>query len=333
MQSVDVIVVGATGLVGQTMIRVLEERRFPVRSLLPFASERSAGSTVEFAGSRVQVKALDEPSLPRWQNAIALFSAGAQVSRHFAPLFVRHGATVIDNSSAFRMEHDVPLVVPEVNPEALAHHHGIIANPNCSTIQMVVALKPLHDRYRIRRLTVATYQAVTGAGRRGQRQLEAELDGRTVEAPAFPHPIAGNCIPHIDVFLADGFTKEERKMMDETRKIMGEQTLRISATCVRVPVTGGHSEAVTVEFEKEVQPEEARELLRRAPGVVVVDDPEHQQYPLARQASGRDDVFVGRIRRDPSAPNTLALWIVSDNVRKGAATNAVQIAERLLTAS
>jgi len=330
MQSVDVIVVGATGLVGQTMIRVLEERHFPVRSLVPFASARSAGSTVEFAGSRVQVKVLDEPSLPRWQKAIALFSAGAQVSKHFAPLFVRHGATVIDNSSAFRMEHDIPLVVPEVNPGALAHHHGIIANPNCSTIQMVVALKPLHDRYRIRRVVVATYQAVTGAGRRGERQLAAELAGRTVEAPAFPHPIAGNCIPHIDVFLADGFTKEERKMMDETRKILGDQSLRISATCVRVPVTGGHSEAVTVEFEREVQPAEARDLLRRAPGVVVADDPEHQQYPLARQAAGRDEVFVGRIRRDPSAPNTLALWIVSDNVRKGAATNAVQIAERLL---
>jgi len=330
MQPLDVIVVGATGLVGQTMIRVLEERKIPVRSLIPLASPRSAGTVLEFHGSSVAVQALEESTLPRWDGAIALFSAGAQVSRHFAPLFVVHGATVIDNSSAFRMEPEVPLVVPEVNADALLGHRGIIANPNCSTIQMVVALKPLHDRYRIRRIVVATYQAVTGAGRRGLRQLEEELAGRPVEAPVFPHPIAGNCIPQIDVFLADGYTKEEHKMMDETRKIMGDETLKISATCVRVPVSGGHSEAVTVEFEHAVQVEEARDLLRRAPGVTVVDDPAHQRYPLAQDARARDDVFVGRIRRDPSAPNALSLWIVSDNVRKGAATNAVQIAERLL---
>jgi aspartate-semialdehyde dehydrogenase len=330
MRPVDVIVVGATGLVGQTMIRVLEERKIPVRSLLLLASPRSAGTVLDFRGSSVAVQTLMESTLPLWDGAIALFSAGAQVSRHFAPLFVDHGATVIDNSSAFRMEPEVPLVVPEVNAEALVHHRGIIANPNCSTIQMVVALKPLHDRYRIRRIVVATYQAVTGAGRRGLRQLEEELAGRPVEAPAFPHPIAGNCIPQIDVFLADGYTKEERKMMDETRKIMGDEMLKISATCVRVPVSGGHSEAVTVEFEQAVNVEEARDLLRRAPGVTVVDDPAHQRYPLALDARARDDVFVGRIRRDPSAPNALSLWIVSDNVRKGAATNAVQIAERLL---
>jgi aspartate-semialdehyde dehydrogenase len=329
MRPVDVIVVGATGLVGQTMIRVLEERKIPVRSLLLLASPRSAGTVLDFRGSSVAVQTLMESTLPHWDGAIALFSAGAQVSRHFAPLFVDHGATVIDNSSAFRMEPEVPLVVPEVNAEALVHHRGIIANPNCSTIQMVVALKPLHDRYRIRRIVVA-YQAVTGAGRRGLRQLEEELAGRPVEAPAFPHPIAGNCIPQIDVFLADGYTKEERKMMDETRKIMGDEMLKISATCVRVPVSGGHSEAVTVEFEQAVNVEEARDLLRRAPGVTVVDDPAHQRYPLALDARARDDVFVGRIRRDPSAPNALSLWIVSDNVRKGAATNAVQIAERLL---
>ena len=330
MQPVDVVVVGATGLVGQTMIRVVEERKLPVRSLLPYASPRSAGSAVRFNGSSVPVQTLAESSLPRWQGAIALFSAGAQVSRHFAPLFVRHGATVIDNSSAFRMELDVPLVVPEVNGPAAFRHHGIIANPNCSTIQMVVALKPLHDRYGIRRIVVATYQAVTGAGRRGQRQLEDELAGRTPEAPAFPHPIAGNCIPQIDVFLSDGYTKEERKMMDETRKILGDETLKITATCVRVPVVAGHSEAVTVEFDRPVHVEEARELLRQAPGVTVLDDPQHLAYPLAQHAAGCDEVFVGRIRQDPSAPNALSLWIVSDNVRKGAATNAVQIAELLL---
>jgi len=330
MQGVDVIVVGATGLVGQTMIRILEERHLPVRSLLPLASPRSAGRTVEFQGVSVAVQTLEESTLPRWEGSIALFSAGAQVSRYFAPVFVRRGATVIDNSSAFRMEPEVPLVVPEVNAAALHRHRGIIANPNCSTIQMVVALKPLHDRYRLRRIVVATYQAVTGAGRRGQRQLEDELAGRTVEAPAFPHPIAGNCIPQIDVFLSDGYTKEERKMMDETRKILGDETLKITATCVRVPVVGGHSEAVTVEFEQPVNVEEARELLRQAPGVTVMDDPARQHYPLAQEARARDDVFVGRLRRDPSAANALSLWIVADNVRKGAATNAVQIAEHLL---
>jgi aspartate-semialdehyde dehydrogenase len=258
---------------------------------------------------------------------IALFSAGGSVSKEFAPHAVKHGTLVIDNSSAFRMEKDVPLVVPEVNRKDIFTHKGIIANPNCSTIQMVVALKPLHDRYKISRIVVSTYQSVAGAGKRGVDQLEKEIAKEANPNPKFPHPIAYNVLPHIDVFLDDGYTKEEHKMMDETRKIMGDQTIRVSATCVRVPVIGGHSESVNVEFEKPYDLSEVREVLCHAPGVIVEDDPQKNVYPLPINAWDRDEVYVGRLRRDPSISNGLVLWIVSDSLRKGAATNAVQIAE------
>jgi len=327
---VDVAVVGATGLVGRMMLRVLEERPFPVRRLLAFASERSGGTELTFQGKKLQVRTLTEAALSGCGAAVALFSAGASVSRTFAPVAARAGITVIDNSSAFRMDPDVPLVVPEVNPDEAFRSNGIIANPNCSTIQMVVALKRLHDRYRIRRIVVATYQSVTGAGARGLRQLEDEVSGKTVSGGKFPHPIAYNCLPQVDDFMEDGFTREEHKMMDETKKIFGDDAIRVNATCVRVPVRGGHSEAVTVEFEEAFDEQEARRLLKNTPGVVVVDEPKERRYPMAIDAEGRDEVFVGRIRRDPTVGSGLSLWIVSDNLRKGAATNAVQIAELLL---
>lgn len=325
MKEYVVAVVGATGLVGRKMIQVLEEHHFPVQQLVPLASERSAGKEVQFAGKMWKVQTLQPDSFRGVE--IALFSAGGAVSKEFAPHAVKHGTLVIDNSSTFRMEEDVPLVVPEVNRQEIFKHKGIIANPNCSTIQMVVALKPLHDRYRIRRIVVSTYQSVTGAGKRGIDQLEKEIAKETVSNPKFPHPIAFNVLPHIDVFLEDGYSKEERKMMDETRKIMGDQTIKVTATCVRVPVVGGHSESVNVEFERPYELNDIREMLRKAPGVIVEDDPGKNLYPLPINAWDRDEVYVGRLRRDPSIPNGLDLWIVSDNLRKGAATNAVQIAE------
>ncbi len=325
-----VAVVGATGMVGRTMIQVLEDRRFPVRELVLFASARSAGKGLRFRGADVPVRVLTEESLRGAGAQIALFSAGGAISRQYAPIAAATGTVVVDNSSVFRMDPEVPLVVPEVNPDALRKHRGIIANPNCSTIQMVVALKPLHDTFGIIRVVVATYQSVTGAGQRGYDQLIAELQGRDAGIPKFPHPIAFNCIPHIDDFEADGYTREELKMMRETVKIMGDSGIRVTATCVRVPVTGGHSEAVTVEFARPVDISRARDLLRHAPGVVLVDEPAHSRYPMPRDAEGKDEVFVGRLRKDPTVPNGLSLWIVSDNLRKGAATNAVQIAERLV---
>ncbi len=323
----DVAVVGATGLVGRTMLRVLAERRFPVGRLMLFASERSAGQTIEFRGRREVVRALDEDSLRSSGAQIALFSAGASVSRIFAPIASSAGMLVVDNSSAFRMDVEIPLVVPEVNGHRIPGSSGIIANPNCSTIQMVVAIKPLHDRWKIRRVVVATYQSVTGAGARGSEQLREELEGRSPVQRKFAHTIAGNLIPQIDEVLEDGSTKEEEKMVRETAKIMEDADLRVAATCVRVPVTGGHSEAVNIECERPFNIEEVREVLRSAPGVVVLDEPDKGVYPMPVMAEGRDEVFVGRIRRDSSVPNGLSLWIVSDNLRKGAATNAVQIAE------
>jgi aspartate-semialdehyde dehydrogenase len=320
-----VAVVGATGLVGRKMTQVLEERRFPVGELRPLASKRSAGSTVMFNGGHARVGELTPASFTGVD--LALFSAGAAVSREFAPLAARAGTLVIDNSSAFRMESDVPLVVPEVNREAIFTHHGIIANPNCSTIQLVVALKPLHDLWRIRRIVVSTYQSVTGAGKKGLTQLEDEVADRIAGEKKFPHRIAFNVLPQVDVFLDDGITKEEYKMVNETRKIMGDETIGVSATCVRVPVWGGHSESVNVEFERPCDAEAARDALRAASGVVVQDDPETSVYPMPVDAWDKDDVFVGRIRRDPTVANGLNLWVVSDNLRKGAATNAVQIAE------
>jgi aspartate-semialdehyde dehydrogenase len=328
-QGYTVIVAGATGMVGRTMLQVLEERRFPVARLVPLASARSAGQTVKFQGRDIEVRELSEDSLRDAHAQVALFSAGASVSRTFAPIAAKYGTVVIDNSSAFRTDPAIPLVVPEVNPDAIRRHTGIIANPNCSTIQMVVALKPLHDAFGITRIVVATYQSVTGAGQRGYEQLMAEVRGETIKPPKFPHPIALNLIPHIDEFEADGYTKEEIKMMRETVKIMEDPSIRVNATCVRVPVVGGHSEAVTIECARPLTLERARDLLRSAPGVILQDEPAQKIYPMPKNAGGRDEVFVGRLRLDPTVPHGLSLWIVSDNLRKGAATNAVQIAETM----
>ncbi len=333
-RSYNVAVVGATGAVGTEMIRVLEEREFPVAELRPLASARSAGTEVRFRGDEVRVQELADQSFEGID--IALFSAGGSVSARFAPAAAAAGAVVVDNTSHFRMEPDVPLVVPEVNPHAIAGYkaRGIIANPNCSTIQMVVALKPLHDRARIRRVVVSTYQAVSGTGKRAIEELERQsrelLNFREPTRQVYPHQIAFNCLPHIDVFLPNGYTKEEMKMVNETKKIFEDDSVRVTATTVRVPVFYGHSEAVNVEFEEKITAQEARELLEAAPGVVVVDDPAENLYPLAVDAAGKDPVYVGRIREDESVENGLNLWVVADNVRKGAALNAVQIAEILI---
>ena len=328
MQLQDVAVVGATGLVGRKMIQVLEERNFPVGRLRLLASERSVGKTIEFKGKTYSVEKVSVAAFRGIE--IALFSAGASVSKEFAPHAVKAGALVIDNSSAFRMDPKVPLVVPEVNPRQILFHHGILANPNCSTIQMVVALKPLHDRWKIKRIVVATYQSVTGAGKRGTDQLEAELNKRQDFTRKFPHQIAFNCLPQVDEFFEDGFTREEHKMVNETKKILSDDTIKVAVTCVRVPTIGGHSEAVNVEFEKSFDIRDVREALHHAPGVCVQDDIGHSIYPMAITAHDQDDVFVGRIRRDETVKNGLHLWVVSDNLRKGAATNAVQIAETWL---
>lgn len=327
MKLYDVAVVGATGLVGRKMMQVLEERKFPVNRLVPLASERSAGKEVQFNGKSVKVQKLEPRSFEGVH--VALFSAGAGVSKEFAPHAVKAGAVVIDNSSAFRMDEGTPLVVPEVNRHAIFRHKGIIANPNCSTIQMVVVLKPLHDRFRIRRVVVSTYQSVTGAGQRAVAQLEDEIAGRPLRDKKFPHPIAYNCLPHIDVFFDDGYTKEEVKMMLETKKIM-EANVDVTATTVRVPVMGGHSESVNIEFENPCTVSEVRSILQRAPGVIVQDDPARNLYPMPLNSYDKDEVFVGRIRKDETIPSGVNLWIVSDNIRKGAATNAVQIAEALI---
>jgi aspartate-semialdehyde dehydrogenase len=331
-----VAVVGATGQVGTLMLALLRERDFPARELVPFASERSTGRVLEGAaldGGDLIVQALDEDSIQGFD--IALFSAGGSTSGEWAPRFAAAGAIVIDNSSRWRMQDDVPLVVSEVNPDALAGHHGIIANPNCSTMQMVVALKPIHDAAGIERLVISTYQAVSGTGKQAVDELldqsHALLHERDIEPPgSYAHQIAFNALPHAGSFAAgDDHTDEERKLINETRKILGDPDIRVSATCVRVPVVTGHSEAVNVQTREELSPERARELLAAAPGVVVLDDPDAALYPLAIVAAGRDEVFVGRIRRDPGHERALDMWIVADNLRKGAATNAVQIAELL----
>lgn len=322
----DIAVVGATGLVGRKMVEVLEQRKFPVNRLVLLASERSVGKEISFGGKRLTVQKLEPERFKHIEYA--LFSAGATVSNEYAPIAVKYGAIVIDNSSAFRMEDQVPLVVPEVNRKQIFKHRGIIANPNCSTIQLVVVLKPLHDAFRIRRVVVSTYQSVTGAGKRGIDQLEDELAGRTPKERKFPHQIAYNCLPHIDIFFEDGYTKEEFKVMNETKKIMGEN-IKVTATAVRVPVIGGHSESVNIEFEKKCTPAAVREVLSTAPGVIVQDDPMNNVYPMPIMAHERDEVFVGRIRKDETVPSGINLWIVADNLRKGAATNAVQIAEVL----
>ncbi len=325
MKNINVAVVGATGLVGRKMIQVLEERKFPVEKLRLFASAKSAGTTIVFNGQPVDVDKLTKESFKGID--IALFSAGGAISKEFAPHAVKAGVLVIDNSSAWRMEPDVPLVVPEVNPQDILKHKGIIANPNCSTIQMVVVLKPLHDKWRVKRVVVSTYQGITGAGKKAVDQLEGELAKRTNVEKKFPHPIAYNVLPQIDVFVDGGYTKEEIKMVNETKKIMGDDSIKVTATCVRVPVTGGHSESVNVEFEKPFKTEEVFDLLRKVPGVTLMDDVAKSIYPMPIWSHEKDDVFVGRIRRDETIANGLNLWIVSDNLRKGAATNAVQIAE------
>lgn len=324
----NVAVVGATGLVGSTFLKVLEERDFPFESLYLMASKKSAGTVLRFRGKDYVVEELTETSFDKPID-IALFSAGGSASQIYAPIAASKGVIVVDNSSAWRMDPSVPLVVPEVNPEAISWNKGIIANPNCSTIQAVVALKPLQDKYGIKRIVYSTYQAVSGSGVKGIEDLRQGLAGHDVNI-AYPHPIAGNCIPQIDVFLDNGYTKEEMKMILETRKILGDDSLKITATTVRVPVFASHSESINVEFQHPFVLEELKELLARSPGCVLQDDPANSIYPLARTAAGKDQVFIGRVRRDESVENGINLWVVADNIRKGAATNAVQIAERLL---
>ncbi len=327
-----VAVVGATGAVGNEMIAVLEERDFPVETLRLFASERSEGVTLNFKGNEIAVETLKEDSFQGID--IALFSAGAERSKIWAPIAAKSGCVVIDNSSQWRMDPEVPLVVPEVNAHDLRWHKGIIANPNCSTIQMVVALKPIHDVAKIKRVVVTTFQAVSGTGKKAMDELLQQtvnlLNFKEIEIKVYPHQIAFNVLPHIDKFLPNGYTKEEMKMVNETKKIMGDPSIKVTATTVRVPVFRGHSESVNIETEKKITAKEVRELLAKAPGVVVIDDPEKNEYPLPIYASGKDEVFVGRIREDESIENGINMWIVSDNLRKGAALNAVQIAEELI---
>lgn len=322
-----VAVVGATGLVGTKMLQVLKERNFPVTELIPVASEKSIGKEVEFRGKKYKVVSAADAIAAK--PALALFSAGGSTSLEWAPKFAAAGITVIDNSSAWRMDPTKKLVVPEINADALTKEDKIIANPNCSTIQMVVALNPLHKKFKARRIVVSTYQSVTGTGVKAVTQLMNERTGQSGEM-AYKYPIDLNVIPQIDVFLDNGYTKEEMKMVNETRKILRDDSIRVTSTTVRIPVMGGHSEAVNVEFEKDYTLDEVRAMLEKAPGVVVVDDPASQQYPMPKDAHERDEVFVGRLRRDETQPNTLNMWIVSDNLRKGAATNAVQIAEYLV---
>lgn len=322
-----VAVVGATGLVGTKMLQVLAERNFPVTELLPVASERSVGKEIEFKGKKYKVVSMTDAIAAK--PAVALFSAGGSTSLEWAPRFAEAGITVIDNSSAWRMDTTKKLVVPEINADALTGEDKIIANPNCSTIQMVVALNPLHKKYGIKRIVVSTYQSVTGTGVKAVNQLMNERNGVEGEK-AYQYPIDLNVIPQIDVFVDNGYTKEEMKMVNETKKIMRDDSIRVTATTVRIPVMGGHSESVNIEFANDFELPEVKTILSDAPGVVVVDDPANALYPMPKDAHERDEVFVGRLRRDETQPNTLNMWIVSDNLRKGAATNAVQIAEYLV---
>lgn len=327
MKKVNLAVVGATGMVGRTFLKVLEEKQLPIDNFYVFASSRSAGTKIAFNGKEYVVEELTETSFDRGID-IALFSAGGGTSEKFAPIAASKGCIVIDNSSAWRMDPEVPLVVPEVNPEDIEWNKGIIANPNCSTIQAMVALKPLDDMYKIKRVVYSTYQAVSGAGLAGWKDLENGLKG---EAPKkFPHPIAGNCLPHIDVFTENGYTKEELKMVNETRKILHNPDMRITATAVRVPVFDSHSESINVEFEKPFEIDSLVDALKKSPGIIIKNDSENNEYPLALDAAGTDEVYVGRIRRDESVESGVNLWVVADNIRKGAASNAVQIAEIII---
>lgn len=327
-----VAVTGATGAVGREMIEILEERAFPVAELIPLASERSEGERVEFNGKRLVVRRLAKDAFKGVD--IALFSAGAERSLEFAPAALKSGAVVIDNSSAFRMDPKVPLVVPEVNAHAIAGHSGIIANPNCSTIGLVAVLKPIHDAVKIKRIVVTTFQSVSGTGKDAIDELASQtvalLNFREIEKKVYPHQIAFNCLPHIDAFLDNGYTREEMKVVHETRKILEDDSIRATATTVRVPVFRCHSESVNIETEKNITANEVRAILSGAPGIIVYDDPKKNLYPLAIDVAGKDEIYVGRIREDDSIPNGINLWIVSDNLRKGAALNAVQIAEHLI---
>jgi len=323
-----VAVVGVTGLVGTVMREVLEERNFPITEFLPVASERSVGKDINFMGKNYVCMSMQDAIDAK--PDVAIFSAGGSVSLEWAPKFAEVGTTVIDNSSAWRMDPGKKLIVPEVNAHALTSADKIIANPNCSTIQMVVALAPLHKQYKIRRLVISTYQSITGTGMKAVAQYRSEKETGTSDTMAYPYPILDNCIPHCDVFLDNDYTKEEMKLVNETQKIMEDDSLRITATAVRVPVQGGHSESVNVEFASDFEINEVKDLLSKAPGITLQDDVAHNKYPMPLYSKNLDEVFVGRLRRDESQGNTLNMWIVSDNLRKGAATNAVQIAEHLL---
>ena len=327
MKKVNLAVVGVTGMVGRTFLKVLEEKNLPIDKFYAFASKKSAGTKITFNGKEYEVEELREDSFDRGID-IALFSAGGETSRIFSPIAASKGCIVIDNSSYFRMDKDVPLVVPEVNPEDIAKNKGIIANPNCSTIQAVVALKPLHDKYKIKRIVYSTYQAVSGAGRAGVLDLQNGIKGE--EPKMFLHPIANNCIPHIDTFLDNGYTKEEMKMINETRKILHDDSLKITATTVRVPVENSHSESINVEFYEKFDLDELIKDLENMQGVVVLNDHTKNQYPLATISNGTDEVYIGRIRRDESLENGINMFVVADNIRKGAASNAVQIAEYII---
>lgn len=328
MRKYNIAVVGATGMVGGKFLQVLSERKLPAENYYLYASAKSAGKEIEFMGKTYRVLELKEENVLDKKIDIALFSAGGDVSKQFAPVFAKHGALVIDNSSAWRRDENVPLVVPECNPQDILKHKNIIANPNCSTIQAVVALKPLNDAFKIKRIVYSTYQAVSGAGVRGFNDLKGGICGEKPQK--FPYPIFGNCLPHIDVFLDNGYTKEEDKMIFETKKILNDWDLKITATCVRVPVYYGHSESINVEFEKPCTVEQVREILSAAPGVIVRDDIKNNVYPMPIIAEDKDEVFVGRIRKDDTVFSGVNLWVVADNIRKGAATNAVQIAEKAI---
>ncbi len=328
MKKYNVAVVGATGMVGNKLLEVLTEKNLPVENYYLFASAKSAGKTVDFMGKPHVVIELNDENIASCPADIALFSAGGETSKRFAPVFAKKGTLVIDNSNAWRRDKNVPLVVPECNANDIKNHKNIIANPNCSTIQAVVALKPLHEAFKIKRIIYSTYQAVSGAGVKGFNDLKGGICG---EAPQkFPYPIFGNCLPHIDVFLDNGYTKEEDKMIFETKKILGDQDLKITATCVRVPVYYGHSESINVEFEKPCTLEQVKEVLKNSEGVVLQDDTDNLVYPMPLTAENKNEVFVGRVRLDETVFSGVNLWVVADNIRKGAATNAVQIAEKAI---
>ncbi len=351
MKKYKLAIVGATGLVGRTVLKVLEEKQLPISKYVLFASKKSAGQKIHFMNTEYIINELNEHSFDEGFD-FAIFSAGGETSKKYSPIAASKGCIVVDNSSAFRMDPNVPLVVPEVNPEEIQNHHGIIANPNCSTIQAVVALKPLDEKYQIKRIVYSTYQAVSGAGRNGVIDLENGIKNHIINKSdfsncneitnkpnfnaqenyslkKFPYPIFSNCLPHIDIFLENGYTKEEEKMINETRKILKHPNLRITATTVRVPVFNSHSESINVEFENSFHMRELKEVLRNAPGIILQDDIQNNIYPIATKASGYDYVFVGRIRRDESVISGINLWVVADNIRKGAASNAVQIVEKM----